>query len=213
MLLRPIEDGGHHSQRLDLKAFKKLGGKFLMRLEKDICRLYNSPGESAPMNKNSVESIVRALNTHRVEYLIAGGLAVVAHGYVRFTADMDLLLAMDRPNLTNAVAALSTLNYRPRAPVPIEQFINPLHRRQWMDEKGLTVFSLFSPDHPATEIDLFVDPPLVFSEAYPRAVRLEIAPQVNATFCSIDDLIELKLKAGRPGDLDYVLQLEKLRGR
>lgn len=150
------------------------------------------------MEKHSIELIVRALNDHQVRYLIAGGLAVVAHGYVRFTADIDLLLAMDRRNLADAIDALTKLNYRPRAPVAFEQFADSDRRQEWMDQKGMTVFSLFSPDHPVTEIGLFVDPPLVFEEAYSRAVHLEVALGISATFCSIDDLIDLKSKAGPP---------------
>jgi len=162
------------------------------------------------MEKRTIELIVQVLNQHRVQYLIAGGLAVVAYGYVRFTADLDLLLAMDERNLTNTVSALKTLNYRPRAPVQFEQFIDPAQRKQWIDDKGLTVFSLFSPDHPATEIDLFADQPLIFADAYSRAARMDVAPGVTATFCSLDDLIELKSKAGRPRDVDDIAQLRKL---
>ena len=164
------------------------------------------------MEKHSVELIVRELNRNQVQYLIAGGLAVVAHGYVRFTADLDLLLAMDSGNLTTAVAVLKELNYRPRAPVDIERFIDPAHRRQWIEEKGLTVFSLFSPDHPATEIDLFVEQPLVFADAYPKAVQMEVSPGIEATFCSLDDLIDMKKKAGRPLDMEDIAQLRKLHG-
>jgi predicted nucleotidyltransferase len=163
------------------------------------------------MEKHSIEMIVNALNEHQVKYLIAGGLAVVAHGYVRFTADIDLVLGMDNQNLAAAVAALKTLNYRPRAPVAFEQFADPVYRRQWIDQKQITVFSLFSPDHAVTEIDLFVDQPLVFADAYSRAVRMEVAPGIAATFCSLDDLIEMKSKAGRPRDLDDIAQLRKLR--
>jgi hypothetical protein len=164
------------------------------------------------MEKNSVEAIIRELNRHQVRYLIAGGLAVVAHGYVRFTADVDLLLSMDSGNLSTAVAVLQGLKYRPRAPVPFEQFIDPANRSQWIEEKGLTVFSLFSPEHPATEIDLFVDPPLVFEDAYRRAAHMEISPGINAAFCSLDDLIEMKMKAGRPLDLEDIAQLRRLQG-
>jgi hypothetical protein len=174
--------------------------------------LYIISFETTSMEKDSVESIVRALNENRVQYLIAGGLAVVAHGYVRFTADLDLLLAMDEHNLATAVSVLQTLNYRPRAPVDFQLFIDCHHRRQWVDEKGLTVFSLFSPDHLATEIDLFVDPPLVFADAYSRAARMEISTGITATFCSFDDLINMKTQAGRPLDLEDIAQLRKLRG-
>ena len=36
------------------------------------------------MKRDSVVAIVRALNEMEVQYLIVGGLAVVAHGYVCF---------------------------------------------------------------------------------------------------------------------------------
>ena len=69
------------------------------------------------MKRDSVIAIVAALNENQVRYLIVGGLAVVAHGYVRFTADVDLLLSVETENLKRAVAALKLLGYRPRAPV------------------------------------------------------------------------------------------------
>jgi hypothetical protein len=166
----------------------------------------------AKMKKNSLELIIKALNDHQVKYLIAGGLAVVAHGYLRFTADIDLMLGMDEANLKEAVEAFSKLKYQPRAPVEIALFIDPAHRRDWIVEKGLTVFSLFSREHPATEIDLFINPPLNFADAYSRASWLEVAPGLKASFCSLDDLIELKQHAGRPLDINDIEQLRKLKG-
>jgi hypothetical protein len=165
------------------------------------------------MEKTSVEAIVAALNSHQVQYLIAGGLAVVAHGYVRFTADLDLILAVDPDNLKRAVEGLKELGYRPRAPVPIEQFLDAGLRKQWTAEKGMKVFSLFSASHPATEVDLFLEPPLDFSPAYARAARLEIAPGLEAAFCAIDDLISLKERAGRSVDLQDIVQLQRLRDK
>ncbi len=67
------------------------------------------------MEKSSVEAIVRALNEAGVRYLIVGGMAVVAHGYLRFTADLDLILDLQEDNLRRAVAALAGQGYRPRA--------------------------------------------------------------------------------------------------
>src|SRR5574341_2630390 len=128
------------------------------------------------MERGSVVAIVEALNVRQVRYLIVGGLAVVAHGYVRFTADVDLLLSVDHDNLTRAVEALKSLGYRPRAPVAFEDFIDPSKRQQWAVEKNMTVFSLFADAHRATEIDLFLEPPIDFDAAYARAVRQEVAP-------------------------------------
>ena len=163
------------------------------------------------MEKHSLELIVSSLNRHKVQYLVAGGLAVVAHGYVRFTADIDMILAMDGPNLKKAVAALTGLDYKPRAPVDFEQFTDSIQRRTWIEEKRLTVFSLFSPSHPATEIDLFIDPPLIFADAYARAAIMEIAPGIEATFCSFEDLIGLKSLAARPRDLEDIAQLKAIK--
>jgi hypothetical protein len=160
------------------------------------------------MERRSVELIVRSLNEARVRYLVAGGLAVVAHGYVRFTADVDLLLDLAPDNAARAVRALAGLGYRPRAPVPIEDFARPEQRAVWMRDKDMMVFSLFSPDHPATEIDLFVDPPIDFERAWTAAARMEVAPGVEAIVLGRADLIEMKRRAGRPVDIEDARHLE-----
>jgi hypothetical protein len=162
------------------------------------------------MERRSLESIVRVLDDAHVRYLIVGGLAVVAHGHTRFTGDVDMLLDFAGDNASRAVAALSGLGYRPRAPVRMEDFADPAARRNWIEEKGLTVFSTWSAEHPATEVDLFVEHPLEFSAAFDRAARFEISPGLTATFVSLADLIAMKRLAGRPVDLDDIRALESL---
>ena len=147
------------------------------------------------MERHSIDAIVKPLNTANVRYLVAGELAVVAHGYVRFTADIDLIVDLEPANVTRAVTALERLGYRPRAPVAFGEFADPQKRTQWARDKNLTVFSVYSPQHPLTEIDLFVDPPLDFEAAYRSAVRKEVAPGVAATFIGIGDLPRLKERA------------------
>jgi len=163
------------------------------------------------MTRTSVEAVVRALNDAGVRYLIAGGLAVVAHGYVRFTADVDLILDFTPENLARAIEALESLRYRPRAPVALSSFLDPAARASWARDKGMTVFSLSSPDHPATELDLFVEAPLDFAAAFTRARHAAVAPEVEATFVGYDDLIALKRKADRPQDRVDIERLESLR--
>lgn len=163
------------------------------------------------MHKRSVEAIVEALNAHSVRYLIAGGLAVVAHGYVRFTADVDIILDLRRENVQRAIAAFGSLGYRPRAPVPLDDFADPVKRAQWVQEKGLTVFSLYSPDHPATEVDVFVEAPLDFDQAFRAAARMDVSPRASATFVALDDLLSLKRQAGRPQDLQDIDRLQAIR--
>ena len=162
------------------------------------------------MKIDTVERIVRAWNEKHVRYLIAGGLAVVAHGFVRFTADMDVVLDPSTDSLRRALSVLSDLGYRPRAPVPLDQFADPARRREWGESKGLTVFSLASSDHPGTEIDLFLEPPFDFDLAYANARTLELAPGVAATFVGLEDLLAMKRLAGRPQDLQDIESLRSL---
>jgi predicted nucleotidyltransferase len=163
------------------------------------------------MEVRSIESVIRALNDAGVRYLIAGGVAVVAHGYVRYTADLDLILELSETNLRPALAALTGLGYRPTAPVPLEAFADGSTRAEWIQSKGLTVLSLFSPQHQRTVIDLFVEEPLDFAKAFASALRLEVAAGVPATFVNLDDLLELKRRAARPKDQIDIEHLEKIR--
>jgi hypothetical protein len=161
------------------------------------------------VESSDFEAIFAGLQAAKVRYLVVGGVAVVLHGLPRFTADLDLVIALDEANTRAAMSALEALGYRPRAPVPAAQFADPIARRAWIDDKGLTVFSLWSPVHPATEIDVFVEEPFPFDAAYVRALRVDLGT-VETTVASLADLIALKRLAGRPKDLADIAALEAL---
>jgi hypothetical protein len=127
------------------------------------------------MPRSELERVFEALEASGARYLVAGGVAVVLHGHPRFTADLDLALALDRENLSRALRALASLGYRPRAPVPLNAFADPEQRAEWVRTKGLTVFSLWSSELTMTEIDLFVADPIPFEEAWPRRLRADLA--------------------------------------
>jgi len=160
------------------------------------------------MQLSSVAAIFERLNSANARYIVVGGLAVVAHGHVRFTADVDLVLDMSAKNLDRALRVFGELGYAPRAPVPLRLFADPGAREGWIRDKGLTVFSLWSTDHPSTEVDLFVASPFAdFDAVYKRAAWRQIAPDVDASFASLNDLVALKRAAARPQDL---LDVERL---
>jgi hypothetical protein len=162
-------------------------------------------GSVAP-TESDFDLVFAALAKRKVRYLVVGGVAVVLHGVPRFTADIDLVLALDRANVLAGLDALAGLAYRPRAPVPLLDFADPALRRDWIEEKGLTVFSLWSPDHPATEIDLFVEEPFPFEEVFARATRVDLGAN-HVTVASVADLIELKRRADRPKDREDIERL------
>ncbi|HAH08063.1 MAG TPA: hypothetical protein DCM05_16325 [Elusimicrobia bacterium] len=56
--------------------------------------------------KKDFADFIAALNAQGVEYVIVGGYAVVFHGHVRFTKDIDILV---RPTPRNAKRLMSAL--------------------------------------------------------------------------------------------------------
>ena len=86
------------------------------------------------------------------------GLAVNAHGYLRYTADIDLVIALDTLNVEAAFRALATLGYRPAVPITAKQFGDPVLRQKWRDQKGMVVLNFFSDQHREVSIDVFVEP-------------------------------------------------------
>ncbi len=165
------------------------------------------------MQKASLELLIGAFNNAGVRYMLVGGLAVNAHGYLRSTVDVDLIVQLDPANLQPALAILKSLGYVPRVPVPIESFADPNLRTSWVRDKNMKVFSLRSDKHPDTEVDIFADDPLGFDKAYARAVRFELSPSVWATVCSLEDLLELKRQADRDKDRLDIQKLKEIRDK
>jgi hypothetical protein len=164
---------------------------------------------TVPPAIHPIEQVLSALNAGSVRYLVVGGVAVVLHGHLRTTADLDLVVALDPGNAGRAIAALEGLGFRPRAPVPAASFADPAARASWVAEKGMTVFSLASPKIGGLEVDLFVEPPLDFEAAWARAVRVEL-DVTTATVASVADLVAMKRASGRPVDLADVEALEAI---
>ena len=163
------------------------------------------------MKLTSFEAIMDALNRKGVRYLLVGGMAVVAHGYGRMTADIDLVVQLKRDNILKALEALAALGFHPRAPVKAEQFADEETRKRWIRAKGMVVFALFSEAHRETPVDVFVSEPFDFDATYNKAVEADVN---GVKFLSVDrqTLIDMKLAAGRPLDLQDVRQLRMLAG-
>jgi hypothetical protein len=155
----------------------------------------------------SLEAIAEALNSGNVRYLIAGGLAVNAHGYIRATQDVDLVIALDAGNIVRAFETLATLGYRPLVPITAGQFADAELRGRWIREKGMKVLNFFSDRHRETNVDVFVSEPFEFEREFADALRGDLAPGVGVRFVSLPTLIAMKERAGRPRDLDDIQHL------
>jgi predicted nucleotidyltransferase len=159
---------------------------------------------------SEIEFLLSALTDAGVRYVIVGGVAVVLHGYLRATADLDLILSMEESNLAAALRTLEDLGFHPRAPVPLAAFANASERKRWIEEKNLQVFSLWHSKMPGFEVDLFVETPLPFDDLYSRAIRVELG-KTSVAVAAIDDLIAMKRAAGRPRDVEDIEALLHLK--
>lgn len=160
------------------------------------------------MKLAAFEAIVTALRDTGVRYLVAGGVAVNAHGYLRLTYDVDLVIQLVPDNIRLAFKALAGLGYRPTVPVTAEQFSDEAQRARWIREKGMQVLNFHSDLHRPFTVDVFVSVPFDFEREYGAAMQGELAPGLIVHFVSIPALIEMKKLANRPRDLDDIEHLK-----
>ena len=162
------------------------------------------------MKLAAFEAIAAALRDARVRYLVAGGLAVNAHGYVRLTYDVDLVIQLEADNIRTAFEALAGLGYRPTVPVNAEQFADEAQRARWIRDKGMQVLNFASDRHRPVTVDVFVSEPFDFDNEYEAAMQGELAPGLTVRFVSISTLIAMKQLANRPRDLDDIEHLRMI---
>ncbi len=155
------------------------------------------------------EDVFRTLEAEGVRFVVVGGVALVLHGVVRLTVDLDLMVEMSRENLTKLIAAMQALGYRPKPPVRAEEFIDPATRKRWKDEKGMQVFSFFHPKEQGKLIDVFVDEPIDYNEVE-RDKQMIKAQDIKIPIASIRHLKMLKRISARPQDLADIEALETL---
>ncbi len=145
--------------------------------------------------------ILDDLNHMGVRYVLIGGIALIRHGVVRATRDVDVILAPEPENLEGLRVLIAEWPAtRPDgSPVPDD-----------IVASGRTI-------HLATphgEIDLLAErvSPLSFAELSARAETRRV-DGVEVPICSLADLVALKRIAGRERDLVDLRDLEAAHGR
>ena len=161
------------------------------------------------MEVRSVEAIVNTLNEAEAKYLIVGGLAVNAHGFVRLTRDVDIVLRLDPGNVNNGLSALFNIGYQMSIPARPQDFANPETREDWRQSKGMITLKLWSDEHRRTPIDIFVYEPFDFAKEFAAAMTVEVCPGLLARVVSLETLLKMKRDAGRPQDLIDIEELQR----
>lgn len=154
------------------------------------------------------EPMFRALNDAGARYIVVGGVAVVLHGHVRLTTDLDLIIDLEPGEARRTLQVLVGLGLRPRAPVDPLDFADREVREGWIRDKGMRVFTMVDVLG-RREVDIFTETPIPFDELWSRSVELDLS-STTVRVASIPDLIYLKRLVGRTIDLTDIENLEAI---
>jgi predicted nucleotidyltransferase len=151
-----------------------------------------------------LQALLRALVSHGVDFVVVGGIAVIAHGSARITRDLDICYATDTANLDVLGAALLDLGARRRGDPEEVPFVP--------DGRTLRRATILTLETNHGWIDLLATP----SGAPPYAALRARAERVTfggiaVLVASLDDLESMKRAAGRPRDLVDVEEIEVIR--
>ncbi|MCY7376890.1 MAG: hypothetical protein LH472_13100 [Pyrinomonadaceae bacterium] len=138
-----------------------------------------------------------------VEFVIVGGVAIIAHGVPYATFDLDFCYARTAGNLRKIVAALAGFNPRLRGFPKDLPFV-------W-DERTLQNGTNFTLQSDIGDIDLLGEVAGVgaYKEVFADSIIVRLF-DYQVRILSLNDLIKAKKAAGRPKDLFVLPQLETL---
>lgn len=158
-----------------------------------------APFEPGPLIERLVDS--------GVEFVIVGGFAVIAHGYVRATKDLDIVPAPRRENYERLAALLRGLEAEQ---IGVDAHLIP---NQPTDLEGLGDGGSFQLTTSLGRLDILQE-----SDDVPAYTRLA-SSAASASFrgrdvlvCSIAELVRMKRRAGRPQDVADLAALEAAHG-
>ncbi len=160
---------------------------------------------------NPYRRIFGSLNDAGVRYIIVGGVAMNLLGYPRFTGDIDILLALDKKNLSKMAGLMKKMHYEKRIPASIEELGDEKKVLALMKEKNLLAYTFANPAEPQFSIDVIVGNSLQFDDYEKRSSRMPVW-DIKIPVISIDDLIGMKKKTKRRKDDEDVAMLLTLKG-
>jgi hypothetical protein len=148
-------------------------------------------------------ALLTTLSQSKVEFMVIGGAAALAHGSARFTQDLDILYDRTPENIERLVTALKgTKPYLRDAP-PGLPFL-------W-DKSTLLRGLNFTLTTSLGEIDLFGEIPGggSYQDLKAGAIWLNVF-QIQCLCLSVRQLIRAKRATGRAKDLEVLAELEAL---
>lgn len=174
------------------------------------------PVESSAVESIDPSTILRVLDELGVHYVLVGGLAGLAHGATRPTADIDCVSSNDVENMDRLAGALVALNARLRVagmtdeeakmlPVQLDAHtLQSFGSSTWNTDFGPLDVLAHLRDANGAEVG--------YGELVSRS-SLHTIGGVVVRVAALDDVIASKEFADRPKDREALPELRKLAGR
>ena len=156
--------------------------------------------DDAPPPPLDVDRIVAAFRAHEVDFVVIGGIAVLAHGHPRTTFDLDFVAALDADNTERLAAALRDLDARVRGVDADLLEVDPTDPVQLASGANWTLVT------DAGWLDFM--PAAEGARDYAEISADAVAVR-DGTFrvVGLDDLIRMKRASGRDKDIDDIAAL------
>lgn len=138
---------------------------------------------------------IKALNDNNVEYVLVGGMAVILHGYVRGTGDMDVWVNKTKENYYKLVKSFTQFG------MPVFDMTEKAFLGKEFDVWGIGV-------QPVKIEVMTAVKGLNFTETYNMS-QLFHEDGLNIRFIHLNHLLQAKKASGRFRDLDDIDQLTK----
>ncbi|HXR59700.1 MAG TPA: hypothetical protein VN732_00060 [Solirubrobacterales bacterium] len=157
------------------------------------------------------EALLNALVEHKVEFIVVGGYAVAAHGYVRATKDIDICPDPSAENLRRLADALANLEAEL---IGLDEFARKFDLRP--DFEGLRQGGNWTLHTKYGRLDVMQHIGGLgrdgggWHELAPHTVTRNFLGH-ECRFCSYEDLVKMKLAAARPQDEIDVNSLKAAR--
>lgn len=137
-----------------------------------------------------IKKLANALKNHKIPYMIIGGQAALLYREPRFTNDIDITLGIGIEKIKDVLHICNEINLRVLIENPEEFASQTMVLPAYDDLSKMRVDFIFS----FTQYE---------TEAIGRANIIQI-DGCDVAFCSLEDLIILKVFAGRAIDLEDV---------
>lgn len=145
-------------------------------------------------------ALIRQLKQHAIPHVVIGGWAVIAHGYIRTTRDIDVVVP-DTPAVRRMVGkALAEINARTANGAR-------LAAAAVLPDQGWQLDT----DHGRIDVLLEGVPPLDFESVSTTALQAELDGE-PVLIADLAHLTGFKRLAGRPQDKADLAELEQLHG-